>query len=208
MLNRSSDGLPEQETAEERKKIDKSRMELYDWLQCLVSALVVGILLFVFAGRVVNVRGTSMYDTLNNGDKVICSKLFYTPKRGDIVVFRPENDHVFDYSLVKRIVAVGGQTVSIDFAAGVVYVDGQALDEPYTFAPTTSPEDFTDPVTVPQGKLFVMGDNRNASTDSRSNLVGLVDERDVIGKVLWIIFPGKNEQDRRDFGRLGSAYRE
>lgn len=195
---KKKNGKPEKQSA---------KMELFDWIQCVVSALVTGILLFVFVGRVVNVRGTSMYDTLNNNDKVICSKLFYTPKQGDIVVFRPENTGLFDYSLVKRIIAVGGQTVDIDFTQGIVYVDGQALQEPYTYEPTWKQEDFSGPITVPEGKLFVMGDNRNGSTDSRSSAVGLIDQRDIIGKVYWLILPGANMNGVKDTGRIGSVYR-
>ncbi|MBQ8975214.1 MAG: signal peptidase I, partial [Oscillospiraceae bacterium] len=143
----------QEENSAGKEKKQSAKMELYDWVQCIVSALVVGILLFVFVGRVVNVRGESMYSTLKDGDKVICSKLFYSPKQGDIVVFRPENNDVFDYSLVKRIVAVEGQTLDIDFDSGTVYIDGEEVYEPYIFEQTYDDEDFTGPMTVPEGKL-------------------------------------------------------
>ena len=94
--------------------------------------------------------------------------------------------------MVKRVIATEGQTVDIDFAEGVVYVDGVALDEPYTSEPTNDREDFVGPVTVPEGYIFVMGDNRNASTDSRSNLVGMIRKEYVMGKSLFRIVPFGN----------------
>lgn len=182
---------------------DDTKLELYDWVQCIVSALVVGILIFIFVARVVSVDGSSMYPTLYDTDKLITSNLFYTPKQGDVIVF--QTDSYGKEPLVKRVIAVGGQTVDIDFDAGVVYVDGEALDEPYVNVPTYEREDFPGEVTVPAGCLFVMGDNRNASTDSRSDMVGFVDERCIIGKVLLIVFPGQTAEGRT-WSRIGSVY--
>ncbi|MGM9522044.1 MAG: signal peptidase I [Oscillospiraceae bacterium] len=173
-------------------------------MQCIVAALVIGILFFMFVARVVNVEGSSMFPTLHNSDKIITSNLFYKPKAGDVVVV--QTDTYGSDPLVKRIIATAGQTVDIDFDAGIVYVDGEALDEPYTNSLTLVQEDFTGPVTVPEGCLFLMGDNRNYSTDSRSNMVGMVDERCVIGKVYLIIIPSANEDGSRDWGRIGSIY--
>lgn len=184
---------------------ERQYMELYDWVQCVVTALVTGILIFVFVGRVVGIDGWSMYPTLLDGDKVITSNLFYTPKRGDVVVF--QTDTYGDESLVKRIVATGGQTVDIDFISGLVYVDGVALEEDYTAELTYIQEDFEGPLFVPEGYIFVMGDNRNASLDSRNNRVGLVPESCIIGKAYLIIFPGKEEHESRDWSRLGSVYK-
>ena len=188
-----------------KKSSDDSGMELYDWLQCIVSALVCGILIFMFFARIISVDGSSMYPTLHHADKMITSNLFYTPKSGDVIVLRTNTFR--DEPIVKRVIATEGQTVNIDFIEGVVYVDGEALDEPYTASPTYEPEDFTGEVTVPEGCIFVMGDNRNASTDSRSSLIGMVDERCVIGKVLFIVFPGEDEFNARDFKRIGSVYK-
>jgi signal peptidase I len=161
--------------------------EMFDWLQSIVSTLVVCILLFVFVGRTIGVNGSSMRQTLEEGDRLVISNLFYTPKYGDIVVLRKES--FADYPIVKRVIATEGRTVDIDFTAGVVSVDGVPLDEPYTNTPTNEPEDFTGPVTVPEGCVFVMGDNRNRSTDSRTNTIGCVDTRYIIGKALLRITP-------------------
>ena len=189
----------------EKEEKERQNMELYDWVQCVVTALVAGILIFVFVGRVVGIDGWSMYPTLFHGDKVITSNLFYTPQQGDVVVF--QTDTYGDESLVKRIIATGGQTVDIDFISGIVYVDGVALEEDYTAELTYIQEDFDGPVSVPEGYIFVLGDNRNASLDSRNNRVGLVPESCIIGKAYLIIFPGKEEHESRDWSRLGSVYK-
>ena len=197
--------LPEITEKPAGKKTEPSgRMELYDWVQCIVTALIFGILLFVFVLRVVSVVGTSMYPTLCNGDRIITSNLFYTPKDGDIVVVKKAS--FGDEPIVKRVIATAGQTVDIDFSTGIVYVDGEALDEPYTAAPTITQEDFSGPVTVPEGCVFLMGDNRNDSTDSRSSRIGMVDTRCIIGKVYLILYPGENKSGVREFSRIGSAY--
>ncbi len=167
-----------------------SRLELYDWLQCIVSAILCGILIFVFIGRVIGVDGSSMRNTLSHRDTVIMSNLFYTPKYGDIVVFK---DDGFDPGkpLVKRVIATEGQTIDIDFNTGDVLINGRVIVEDYIREPTAERIDFADPVTVPKGCVFVMGDNRNESTDSRSNLIGMVDTRQILGKVLVVLIPGK-----------------
>ena len=187
---------------DDKDRKPESRIELYDWVQCIVVALIVGILVFMHGFRIVNVDGLSMYPTLQHADKIITSDLFYSPKAGDIVVV--QTDTYGSDPLVKRIIAVGGQTVDIDFELGIVYVDGVALDEPYINSPTLEREDFSGPITVPEGYLFLMGDNRNRSTDSRSNMVGLVDERCIIGKVYFILFPGSDD-GVRDWSRIGSV---
>ncbi len=183
-------------------KKDSDKLELYDWVQCIVAALVIGILCFMFIGRVIGVIGTSMVPTLQDDDQLIVSKLFYSPKQGDIVVF--QTDVFGDEPLVKRIIATEDQIIDINFTSGVVYVDGNALKENYTAAPTTTRENFEGPVTVPKGCIFVMGDNRNASTDSRSSHVGMVDTRSILGKVYFIIIPGRDiANGERDWSRIG-----
>ena len=148
----------------------KGRAEVYDWIQCIIFALVFCVLLFVFAVRMVNVVGHSMVPTLEQSDKVVISNLFYHPKQGDIVVLRKQT--LMEEPIVKRIIATEGQTVDIDFDDGVVYVEGK--------------------ITVPEGCVFVMGDNRNASTDSRDARLGCVDERYIMGRVYFTLFPVKN----------------
>ena len=176
-----------QETGAAQLLSVKKRLEIYDWLQCIVYALVACILVFVFFFRTIDVVGHSMEPTLMEGDKLIVSKLFYTPKYGDIVVLR--KDTFSDQPIVKRVIATEEQVVDIDFDKGIVYVDGVALDEPYIAEKTTRPIDFDGKVKVPKGCVFVMGDNRNKSTDSRDNDIGMVDTRYIIGHELLRIMP-------------------
>ena len=166
----------------------KARREAYDWIQSLISALLICVLVFVFVARIMDVNGTSMFPTLNNGDKVLVSDLFYEPKRGDIVVFKKDS-YDDNKALVKRVIAVEGDVVNIDFDKGIVYVNGAAAEEDYIDVLTTTKIDFIGPQTVPENCLFVMGDNRNASTDSRDKRIGMVDKRLVVGKVLLVIYP-------------------
>lgn len=173
-----------------------ARSEVYDWLECIVTALVFCVLLFVFVVRLVDVVGTSMVPTLQDNDKMIVSNLMYTPKKGDIIVFKKTEFR--DEALVKRVIATAGQTVDIDFNRGIVYVDGQAQSEPYIAELTMNQIDFVGPQTVPTGCVFVMGDNRNKSTDSRDSRIGMVDTRLVIGKVYITVFP---------FSDFGSVYK-
>ena len=176
-----------QETGAAQSLSVKKRLEIYDWLQCIVYALVACILVFVFFFRTIDVVGHSMEPTLMEGDKLIVSNLFYTPECGDIVVLR--KDTFSDQPIVKRVIATEEQVVDIDFEKGVVYVDGVALDEPYIAEKTTRPIDFDGKVTVPKGCVFVMGDNRNKSTDSRDNDIGMVDTRYIIGHEILRIMP-------------------
>lgn len=164
-----------------------TRGEIYDWMQSLVFALIICIIVFVFIFRIVDVSGDSMNPTLLNGDKLVVSDVFYKPTQGDIVIFR--KDEYKAEALVKRVIATEGQTIEIDFDRGRVYVDGELLDEPYIAEPTHNQLDFQGPQTVPEGCVFVMGDNRNASSDSRRAQIGMVDERLVVGKVLLRVFP-------------------
>jgi len=172
------------------------RRDIYEWIECVIAALLACILVFVFFVRIVDVKGNSMNPTLYNGDKMVVSKLFYTPKRGDIIVF--EKASYKEEALVKRVIATEGQTVEIDFDRGIVYVDGVAQDEPFIKEPTYNRLDFTGIQTVPEGCIFVMGDNRNDSSDSRRASIGMVDTRMIIGKVFVNVFP---------FDHMGSPYK-
>jgi signal peptidase I len=191
-------------TREELRK-RTARAEAYDWLQCIVSAMLICVLIFVFLARVVGVIGSSMNPTLNDGDMLIISDLFFTPKQGDIVVLRKESFK--DEPLVKRVIAVAGQMVDIDFNEGVVYVDGKALQEDYAAEPTLRQLDFSGPVTVPEGTVFLMGDNRNDSTDSRSSRIGFVDVRYIMGKAYLLVLPGADPvTEKKQLSRIGWLY--
>lgn len=159
----------------------------YEWLQCLVAALLVCVIIFSFFFRIIGIIGSSMVPTFHDGDSVIISNILYTPSQGDVVVLR--KDSFQDEPIIKRVIAVEGQTVSIDFNEGIVYVDDKPLDESYVAEPTYQPLDFSGEVLVPEGCVFVMGDNRNHSTDSRYSAIGCVDNRYIMGKVLLRIFP-------------------
>ncbi len=161
---------------------------LFDWIKTLVFVIVIVVLVFTFLCRIVFVDGTSMVPTLSDRDgMLVTSYLVSEPEPGDIVVFR--KDAYDSRPLVKRVIATEGQTVDIDFEKGVVYVDGEALDEPYIKEPTHVYYDVLFPITVERGCIFVLGDNRNGSTDSRYSVIGAVDTREVIGRVRLVIFP-------------------
>ena len=189
---------------EQEKKTVRGR-DLYDWVQSLVGSVLVVVAIFTFGIRMLGVDGHSMLNTLQHGDRLlVLNSMFYHDYRyGDIVILR--KDGVFDNDpIVKRVIAVGGQTVDIDFNAGIVYVDGEALKEDYVREPTYTAEGTEFPLTVPEGSIFVMGDNRNGSSDSRDYRLGTVDTRYVIGKAAFLIFPGPDyETEKRDFKRIG-----
>jgi len=165
-----------------------SGKEIYDWIYCLVIALIICVIIFAFFIRVIDVVGTSMNPTLNNSDKMLVSGLFYKPSVGDVVVFK-KNEYDPDKALVKRVIAVEGQEINMDFDKGIVYINGQPIVEDYILEPTMNKLDFIGPKTVPEGCVFVMGDNRNASVDSRKTEIGMVDTRLILGKAYFVIYP-------------------
>ena len=170
-----------------------------------LTFLIAGVLLvFSLLFRVVVVSGPSMDTTLTNGDwLLLIGNIFYQdPKFGDIVV-ASKDSYDNGTPIIKRVIALEGQTVDIDFEDGIVYVDGVALDEPYTNTPTNLREGIEFPLTVEEGCLFVMGDNRNVSKDSRSIEIGLIDRREILGKAICLIFPGENSHTGRNFTRIG-----
>ena len=171
---------------------DALKVDLYFWLQALVMVLVALILIFTFVGRIIGVVGSSMYPTLHDGDLLLLQSIGYTPKQGDVVVLTKEFDAA-DGPIVKRVIATGGQHVVIDYDAGTVTVDGEVLDEPYINEFMVDPGmDSIHDVVVPEGSIFVMGDNRNHSSDSRNVTLGTVDERYVLGRALWVLLPFQN----------------
>ena len=177
------------------------------YLHDVVYILAIALLVFTFAFRVVTVSGSSMFHTLADGDylllinRPLCGPL----RQGDIVV--ASMDRFKDgEAIVKRVIATEGQTVDIDFDRGIVYVDGEALEEDYAHTLTNHDEGGTFPRVVEEGSVFLMGDNRNGSWDSRDPLIGCVDKREILGKAAALIMPGTGEGSftiARDFSRIG-----
>ncbi len=163
----------------------------YEMLEIVAIALIAVIMINLFVGRMTTVDGSSMYPTLHDTERLWMSRLGYTPENGDIVVIQ-ENNSAISAPIVKRIIATENQTVKFDFENWKVYVDGVLLEENYV-----NYEDFSamknygcpEEVAVPAGYVFVMGDNRNHSTDSRDPRVGVISEDDILGKVVIRIFP-------------------
>ena len=181
----------------------KQNVVLY--LHDLLHMMLFMIAVFLVAFRIIVVSGPSMYDTLLDGDYILLlSNVFYhNPQYGDIVVASKES---FDDGkpIIKRVIATEGQMVDIDFAQGVVYVDGVALQEDYTYTPTNVEEGMQFPLIVEDGCVFLMGDNRNGSLDSRSTQIGMVDKRELLGKALFLMLPGTDPGALSpDYSRIG-----
>ena len=195
----------EQIVPQGENKKTKAQKIILSYLHDLVFGLVAVLLLFMLVFRVIVVSGPSMMETLQNGDCIILlSSVFYRqPQYGDIVVVSKET-YKDGEPIIKRVIATEGQEVNIDFYKGVVSVDGIALDEPYVNTPTNEFEGVEFPLTVPTGCVFVLGDNRNLSKDSRSPEIGMIDKREILGKALVIALPGSDEiTGKRDFKRIG-----
>ena len=174
---------------------------LHDIIHLLCGLLVVLLLIF----RVVVVSGTSMNMTLLDGDYLLLlSNTFYrNPQAGDIIVVSKDS---FDEgaAFVKRVIATEGQTVDIDFEAGIVYVDDVALEEPYINNLTTTSGGVQFPLVVEEGCIFALGDNRGISMDSRYPDIGQIDTREILGKAIILLFPGTNYgREPFEFGRIG-----
>jgi signal peptidase I len=194
----------ENENTKQKEPVSITK-EAFEWLEVVVSAMLAVVIIFTFVFRVATIVGDSMKDTFYENEKIIITDWFYTPKVGDVVVVsrNVSNDYHTDESegpIIKRIIATEGQTVDIDFNKGIVYVDGVALDEPYTRTPTNLHYDIQFPVRVPDNHVFCLGDNRNESLDSRSSRIGnngMIDERYILGKAVFRVFP---------FDRFGGVY--
>ncbi|MBQ9545650.1 MAG: signal peptidase I [Clostridia bacterium] len=172
------------------KKNQKILGGCYEWLGSFVYALLFVVVLFTFILRLVRVQGESMWPTLNSEDYLVISNLAYEPKTGDIVVLQVPS-YKSGHPLIKRVIATGGQKVHIDYENWTVTVDGVTLNETYLNRDSrpmsrldNCPTDFV----VKEGYVFVMGDNRNNSTDSRSSLIGQIDERYLMGRVVFRLF--------------------
>ena len=191
---------------ENEKKTERSR-DLYEWVQALVCSVLTVVVLFTFVVRLIGVDGHSMVPTLQHGDRllVLNSMLYDDYKYGDIVVLRKEA--FLDEPIVKRVIAVENQTVDIDFSTGSVFVDGNLLKEDYINELTFVEEGTEFPLVVPEGSIFVMGDNRNHSSDSRDSRLGTVDSRYVIGKAAILAFPGPDiHTGERSYQRIGGIW--
>ena len=190
---------------EEKKELHEKETlihTVYDFAEMLVFAIIIVFLIFMALARPCRVDGTSMNHTLEHGEMLLISDLFYTPKQGDIVVFHQtsEIDLRFNEPIVKRVIATGGQYVKIETELGKVYVssddsfsEDEVLNEEYIYLEGGSWRDDFDisgtVIQVPEGSVFVMGDNRNNSADSRYFVIGPVDCRRILGKVMIRITP-------------------
>jgi len=181
---------------EETEEVRRPGAELYDWLQLFLGCVVAAVVLFNCVARLTRVNGDSMNHTLRDGEVMLIWSLGYTPEQGDIVVLNKTSAVLPGWpeprAIVKRVIATGGQTVDIDYSTGTVYVDGQPLDEPYIaeemyvpFSPTMQATHWE----IPQGSVFVMGDNRNNSTDSRDVQLGAIDCDYILGKAVLALWP-------------------
>ena len=195
----------DRESPQAGSQTEKSRSrELYEWVQALVCSVLTVVAVFTFGVRLIGVDGHSMVPTLQDGDRllVLNSMLCGGYRQGDIVVLRKES--FLPTPIVKRVVATEGQVVDIDFASGTVFVDGTPLQEGYIQERTFTAEGTVFPLTVPEGGVFVLGDNRNHSTDSRDARLGTVDARYIIGRAVFLAFPGPDAgTGERDYGRIG-----
>ena len=193
------------EQPSEEDSVNGIHKNILSYLHDLVFGLVGILLVFMFVLRMVVVSGPSMMQTLQDGDRLILiSNMFYTnPKYGDIVVASKDSFKNGE-PIIKRVIATEGQKVDIDFQNGIVYVDDKPLDEPYTNTPTNLIEGTSFPLVVEKGCVFVLGDNRNDSLDSRSFEIGQIDKRELLGKAIFLAIPGVNEETKtRDWNRIG-----
>ncbi len=185
-----------------RNPIGRFLLDALDLMETVCVSAFLIMLLFSFVLGHATVEGDSMLPTLTSGERLLVSRLDHSYETGDILILNSRTAYTFNADgapeasdglgkcIVKRLIAVGGQTVNIDFSAGVVYVDDRALDEPYTSTLTTRDEGaFSYPLTVPEGYVFVLGDNRSISKDSRHPDVGLIPESDIVGTVWLRFFP-------------------
>lgn len=172
--------------------------EIIEWLEVLSIAIVVVVFVFSFIFRAATIDGSSMMNTLHHQDKVIITNFNYTPKRGDIVVVSRNIENSIssqdtsEEPIIKRVIATGGETVDIDFETGTVYIDGVALKEDYLGSPTYQKYDVEFPLYIPKGCVFLLGDNRADSLDSRSSRIGnggIVDSRYILGRAVFRFFP-------------------
>ena len=159
---------------------------VYETAAAVASAVVILFFVFTFLLRGVGVQGESMEPTLHDGDWLAVSPLS-SAQFGDVVILTQPNS--MDKPLVKRVIAMGGETVNIDFISHVLTVNDKVLEEPYIAQLTEESGDVQFPLTVPEGKVFVLGDNRNNSLDSRFSVIGCIDEDYILGVAKYRVYP-------------------
>ena len=191
--------------SEKETKKQSWQQGLMLYVHDLIYMLLAVMILFLIVFRVIVVTQDSMFSTLWDGDYLLLiSNLFCgEPQQGDIVVISKQS---FDDGrpIIKRVIATEGQKVDIDFESGTVYVDDVALEEPYIHQETTNAEGMVFPLTVEEGRIFVLGDNRGVSLDSRSPQIGQIDRREVLGKAVFLLIPGTHHgQLPPDYSRIG-----
>ncbi len=160
---------------------------VFDWLSAIIFAVIFVVIIFTFTIRTVSVSGESMLPTFQDKETLLMCRIYSKPEFGDVVVVtKPIGG---EEPLIKRVIATEGQEIDINFEKGEVYVDGKLLNEPYIAEPTYNSSSMKFPQIVPEGCIFVMGDNRNKSMDSRWTSVGMIDERYIAGKIIYRILP-------------------
>lgn len=188
----------EEKLEKEQKPRGRFFSETFNWIETLMGVLVVFVVVFTFFVRLIGVQGSSMVPTLDDHNIMLVSNLGYTAEKGDIIILRKDGFYN-DQPIVKRVIATGGDVIDINSETGDVSVNGEVLEEPYIaekIDPLKSVGNMTYPIMIPEGSIFVMGDNRNHSTDSRWTDLGVVDERYVIGHVITVVYP---------FNRIGTV---
>ena len=200
-----SDNPPKENSVPESDSKKDVWQDVVLYIHDLVYLLGIGLMILLLFFRIVVVSGSSMKNTLLDGDYLLLlSNTFYhSPEYGDIIVVSKDS---FDNGapIVKRVIATEGQTVDIDFERGVVYVDGEELFESYIAGLTVRDEGVVFPLVVDEDCVFVMGDNRLVSQDSRSPEIGLIDSREIMGKAIFLFLPGTDRGNvNRDFSRIG-----
>lgn len=195
-LSQEEELLPEETPSPEDMQLRRPGSDLYEWLQMFLGCVVAAVLLFNCVARLTRVDGGSMDNTLQHGEIMLIWSLGYTPRQGDIVVLNKTSVLLPDWdeprAIVKRVIATGGQTVDVDYSTSTVYVDGKPLDEPYLHEEMRRPGAPSMQQThweVPEDSIFVMGDNRNYSTDSRDSQVGTINTDYILGKAVLALWP-------------------
>ncbi len=178
------------------EKTSKFHIGIFETVDSLKGAIIAVFIVFCLVFRAVGVSGTSMVPTLNDGDWLAITGITADLRHGDIVVVtQPWSRNI---PIIKRVIGLPGDTIFIDFENGIVYRNGEMLSEPYIAEPTHKYYDVEFPLTVPEGKIFAMGDNRNDSLDSRSSQIGLIDERYVLGRAFFRFFEDTGFLSRAD----------